>query len=109
MAKFSGPVGFVLPAVETSAGVWEEPVVEQKLYGDILRPARQLEGGDKVNNDLSVSNSISVVKKGFAANNFLHLRYVKWMGGYWTVTNVEVQGPRLILRLGGVYNGPKPS
>lgn len=107
MAKFSGPVGFVLPAVEVRAGVWEEPVVEHKLRGDILRPARQLEGGDKVNNDLSVSNSISVVANAFAAENFFAIRYVKWMNGFWTVTNVEVQGPRLILRLGGVYNGPK--
>jgi hypothetical protein len=30
------------------------------------------------------------------------------MGTLWTLSNVEVQSPRLVLRLGGVYNGPTP-
>jgi hypothetical protein len=29
------------------------------------------------------------------------------MGTLWTVSDVEVQSPRLLLRLGGVYNGPR--
>lgn len=106
MAKFFGPVGFVLPAVETKADVWTEPVVEHNYYGDI-KPTRQLEGAEKVNQDISVNNTLSILAHGFASENFFAIRYVKWMGALWTVTNVEVQSPRLLLRLGGLYNGPK--
>jgi hypothetical protein len=30
--------------------------------------------------------------------------YVEFMGTKWKITNVEVQYPRLILSVGGVYN-----
>ena len=31
--------------------------------------------------------------------------YVELMGEKWKVTDVEIQYPRLILSIGGVYNG----
>ena len=36
------------------------------------------------------------------------MRYVHWMGALWEVNSVEVLNPRLILTIGGVYNGPTP-
>ena len=41
----------------------------------------------------------------YAYDHFFAIKYVKWMGAYWKVTNVEVQRPRLKLTVGGVYNG----
>ena len=64
--------------------------------------------GESVNNDLSVGNSISIVADAFANEHFFAVRYVEWAGTLWTISEVEVQAPRLLLRLGGVYNGPKP-
>lgn len=106
MAKFFGPVGFA-ENVKTAPGVHEDQVVEYPYYGDLVRNSRKLEeSGEKLNFDLSVGNSISIVADAYAREHFFAIRYVKWAGCYWVVSNVDVEAPRLILRLGGVYNGP---
>lgn len=105
MAKFYGEIGYG-ESVETAPGVWEDVITARKSFGDVLRNARQLrEGADTVNNDISVTNSISIVADAYANEHFFAIRYIQWMGSLWTVTDVDVQRPRLILRLGGKYNG----
>jgi hypothetical protein len=105
MAKFYGRIGYG-ENVETSPGVWQDQIVEYNYYGDVVRNVRQLREGENLNNDLSVSNSISIVADAYANEHFFAIRYVEWAGTLWTVSDVEVQSPRLLLRLGGVYNGP---
>ena len=105
-ARFYGKVGYGDP-VETAAGVWEDVIVEYPYYGDVLRNTRKMQEGEKINNDLSVGNSISIVADAYANEHFFAIRYVEWAGTPWTVSEVDVQSPRLILRLGGIYNGPK--
>ena len=107
MTRFYGEVGYSLGTVELRPGVSEEGIREQKLYGDVIRDTRRLEG-DKVNPDISTGNSISVMADAYFRENFHRIRYVKWAGVNWQVTEVEVQHPRLLLRLGGVYNGRTP-
>lgn len=106
MAKFHGVIGFG-ESVETAPGVWRDVPVEREYYGDVVRNSRRLDNGDKVNNDISVGNSISIVADAYAGAHFFAMRYIRWAGVFWTVENVDVESPRLILRLGGVYNGPK--
>jgi hypothetical protein len=77
--------------------------------GDVIRDTRQLQYGEKVNPDLSVGNQISILADAYANDHFFAIRYVEWAGVLWTVTDVEVQSPRLLLRLGEVYNGPTPA
>lgn len=108
MPKFYGAIGYG-EAVEAAPGVYEDVITEYMYYGDVVRNTRRLSEGESVNNDLSVSNSISIVADQFANEHFFAIRYIKWAGTLWTVSDVEVQSPRLILRLGGVYNGPKPA
>ncbi len=107
MAKFYDAIGYGLPA-EKVEGVWEDNIVERKYYGDVIQNIRRLDGED-VNNDLTVGNSISIVADAYANEHFFAIRYIKWAGALWTVSTVEVKSPRLILRLGGVYNGPTAS
>lgn len=109
MARFFGEVGYG-ETVETpeNSGVWVDQITEFSYQGDVIRNSRQLEVGDKVNADVAVGNSISIVADDFAVANFLKIKYVKWAGTLWTVTAVEVRSPRLILSLGSVYNGPTP-
>jgi hypothetical protein len=107
MARFFGRVGYATGPTETSPGVWVEGIVEREYYGDILQNIRRLQEGPSVNPDLDVQNSISVVADAYAMDHFFAIRYVVWAGVYWTVTSVEVQSPRLVFRLGEVYNGPK--
>jgi hypothetical protein len=105
MTRFFGRIGYG-ETVETASGVWEDTIVERSYYGDVIRNARNLREGENLNFDLSVQNSIRIVADAYANEHFFNIRYVEWAGALWTVTSVEVQSPRLLLRLGEVYNGP---
>lgn len=105
MAKFFGKIGYGVTA-EAAAGVWVDTIVEHDYYGDVVKNTRKLQEGESLNNDLSVGNSISIVADAYANEHFFAIRYIQWAGALWTVSDVEVQSPRLLLRLGGVYNGP---
>lgn len=105
--RFSGKVGYGV-TVETAPGVHEDQMTEVSYFGDVIRNSLKFQNGESVNNDLSVSNSISIVADAFARENFFAIRYVVWAGAKWSVTSAELQSPRLILALGGVYNGPTP-
>ena len=52
-----------------------------------------------------ISNDISILSVPYAVNNFHSMRYIEFMGAKWKVSDVEVQYPRLLLTLGGLYNG----
>lgn len=105
MAKFFGKIGYG-ETQESAPGVWEDVIVEFDYYGDVIRNTRKLSEGESLNNDLTVGNSISIVADAYANEHFFAIRYIQWAGVLWTVSDVEVQSPRLLLRLGGVYNGP---
>jgi hypothetical protein len=107
MGKFYGAIGFA-ESTKTRPGVFEERITEYPYYGDVIRNTRRWEKGENLNDNLNVNNSISVVADPFAYKNFQLMRYVNWMGVSWKITNVEVLRPRLLLTIGGVYNGPKP-
>lgn len=106
MAKFYGVIGYG-ETVETAPGVWEDQFIEKVYFGDVVRNTRKLVESENFNNDLSVGNSISIVADAYADEHFFAIRYVEWAGTLWTVSDVEVQSPRLLLRLGDVYNGAR--
>ena len=105
MARFHGRIGYG-ETEESSPGVWVDTIVEHSYFGDVIRNTRKLSEGENLNKNLSVMNSISIVADAYANDHFFAIRYVEWAGALWTVSDVEVQSPRLILRLGEVYNGP---
>lgn len=104
MAKISGVIGYSM-STQTAPGVWEPNIIERPYYGDLIKNTRRLQSTDKVNDDINISNEISIVADPYAMTNFHTMRYVQFMGSRWKITNVEVQYPRLILSLGGLYNG----
>jgi len=104
MAKFFGPIGYA-ETTETAPGVWREHIAERNYYGDVIRNTRRLEAGVSINDNVTSNNLISVVADPYAYQNFHTMRYIRWMGASWKITNVEVQRPRLLLTMGGIYNG----
>lgn len=105
MARFRGAVGYAT-SQETAPGVWTNQITERKYFGDVIRDTRRLEpSGEKLNEDVSLGNSFSIVADAYANENFGSMRYVNWQGKNWTITNVEVRRPRLILSIGGLWNG----
>lgn len=104
MAKFYGIIGYEITK-ETEPGIYEEHIVENTYFGDVIRNTRRLQESNKVNDNITISNQISIIADPFANNNFHAMRYIEYMGSKWKITEVEVQYPRLILTIGGVYNG----
>lgn len=103
MAKFCGVIGYAVTE-EIEPGIYVEKIVENEYYGDVIKNTRRLKEANKVNDDINVSNQFSIVADPFANNNFHAMRYIVFMGAKWKITDVEVQYPRLILSVGGLYN-----
>ena len=103
MAKFYGVIGYV-KTVEVEPGIWEEQTIEHNYYGDVTRFNARYQPSGGVNDDINLSNTISIVADPFANENSQYMRYVVLMGAKWKITNVEFQRPRLLLTVGGVYN-----
>ena len=104
MAKFYGMIGFA-EQVEEAPGVWVDKITIRPYYGDLVRNTRKLQSRDQLNDNIDIANDISIIADPYAVENFHKMRYTEFMGTKWKVTNVEVQYPRLILTVGGVWNG----
>lgn len=104
MAKFCGNIGFI-KTVEIEPGIWEEQAIERMYYGDISRPINKFQPSNGVNDDFNITNIISIVADPFANENFQYMKYAVLMDTKWKITNMEIQYPRILLTIGGVYNG----
>lgn len=107
MTRYFGKIGFSLTE-ETSPGIWTEKIVTRNYRGEVLKNYIRRETQEKINDNINISNNISIVADSFAYGNMGMIRFVEWMGTLWNVESIEVQSPRLILSIGGVYNGPEP-
>lgn len=104
MAKFYGAVGYGL-AQETKPGVFEVHIEERNYYGDVVKDAHHWENSENLNDNLKLANRVSIVADAYAYEHASAIRYVSWMGAKWKVSEFYIQCPRIILSLGGVYNG----
>ncbi len=107
--RFFGTIGYAITE-ETKPGVWKERIVEREYSGDLVRDtSSRRDSANKVNDDITISNAISIVGDPFAYQNFSTMKYVVYMGAVWKISTVELQYPRLILTTGGLYNGKRPT
>lgn len=104
MAKFYGNVGYI-ETVEIEPGLWEEQIKERPYFGDVTRNTSRFQSSGDVNDDININNSISILADPYANENFQYMKYVEFMGTKWKITNAEIQYPRILLTIGGVYNG----
>lgn len=100
--KWYGDIGFK-EEIEEEPGVWVPTVVPKPFFGDVLQENWRQQQGDKINADLHISNRLSVVADQYLQNNFHKIAYITFGGAKWTVTDVDVQFPRLTLTLGSLY------
>ena len=103
MAKWFGIIGYAETS-ETVPGVWEEVVTEKQYYGELLSRSRRYEQAQQLNDNLNISNRISILADPYAYEHFHMMRYAVVEGVKWKITSVEVLYPRLEISLGGVYN-----
>ena len=105
--RFAGNVGYG-ESTETAPGVWENTITERTYRGDVNRNIKKDDEGETLHDDLRINNAISVLADDYAYQHFFAIKYVIWQGQRWKVSSVEVKTPRLILNMGGLYNGPTP-
>lgn len=107
MAKFYGIIGFATTVEDPeNPGVWNEEIVEKHYSGDLIRNLRRLQtNSNSVNDNVTISNEISIVADPYAQENMYVMRYVVFKGAKWKIETVEVEYPRLKLSIGGLYNG----
>lgn len=104
MSKWCGKIGFT-DTVEYEPGCWDSQIVERTYYGDIISNRWKRQNTGTINDDINLSNQISIVADPYAMNHCSTIAYAEFMGNEWKVSDVEIQYPRLILTIGGVYNG----
>ena len=105
MAKWYGKIGYA-DSVEVEPGLWEDSsIVEKSYFGDLTRNTRKLQTSGDINDNLNLANELSIVADPYAVQNFYKMRYVEFNRAKWKITDIEVQYPRLILSIGGLWNG----
>ncbi|MBQ5798098.1 MAG: hypothetical protein IIW15_08750 [Firmicutes bacterium] len=104
MSKWYGKIGYA-ETVESTPGDWVEEITERSYYGDVIRNTRLLQNSGGINDNVNISMQFSIVADPYATQNFHAMRYIEFMGTKWKISNIEVQYPRLILTVGGLYNG----
>lgn len=107
MAKFYGAIGYARQE-ETRPGVWTDKVIERNYRGDVVLDQRRWQPDDKANDNINIDNSISIVADEYAYENLGYIKYVVWSGIAWKVQSLSINRPRLVLQIGGVYNGKRP-
>jgi len=104
MGKFYGSIGFASQE-KTAPGVYSEVITEREYFGESLGFSRSLQQSGQVNDNINVQNKLSILADPFANENFCSMRYVVFCGAKWKISEVSVEYPRLVLTIGGLYNG----
>lgn len=108
MAKFSGAIGYAR-LLESAPGVWTDSIFEKNYRGDIILDQRRVQPGDNVNDDVTLDNSISIVADAYAYENLGFMKYIVWNNVAWKVKSFAINRPRIVIQIGGIYNGERPS
>lgn len=102
--KYYGEVGFWVEDHEVKPGVFKPYIIERLYSGEVNWNNRHFQTTENQNDDVRLNNQISILSDLYSHQNFASIKYVMWNGVKWRVTNVEVNYPRLVLTIGGVYN-----
>lgn len=102
--KYSGYIGFSVTK-ETSPSVSEEITVPKKYTGDVIRNVQRFKSADKVIDDITIANEISIVADDYLTKNLPYMKWVSWMGSKWKISSIDVQFPRINITVGDLYNG----
>lgn len=106
MAKYYGKIGFAsCEETPTGSGIWVDDITTRQYRGDILNTSYRWQQGQEINSNATVSQRISIISDSYVLNNIPSIKYIEFLGALWCVASIEIQRPRIILTLGGIYNG----
>lgn len=104
MAKYYGVIGYAIQK-ETSPGVWEDTIIEKNYRGDVILNQQRWQPTERVNDNFNIDNSISIIADPFAYANCGLVKYIVWQGQKWKIQSLSINRPRIVLQIGGLYNG----
>lgn len=104
MGVYCGKIGYA-ERKEVALDVWKDVITEREYKGEVIKLASNTRSGENLNDEININNRISIVADAYAYQKYLEMRYIWYLGTKWKITSVEVARPRLILSIGGVYNG----
>lgn len=109
MARYSGMIGYALSVPHPEhPSIWQDKIVEHRRYGDLIKESSKWQPNQTINEDLELTNRISIVADKFSMDNMANMKYATLHGSKWSIKSATIQYPRIILYLGGLYNGPEP-
>ncbi len=105
--KFHGKVGFWEKDIEINPGVFKPGIVEKDYVGDVMNNIRRFQSSEGQQNDnLVVNNRLSIISDLYMRQNWGSIKYVLWNGVKWKANSINIGSyPRVIIELGGIYNG----
>ena len=106
--KYYGNAGFRLKDVEVEPDVYEPQLVVKRVRGNVIssRYLRDQNGDKSTIDNIRITNQISLVADQFFMKHISNLLYMEYQGVKWKVESFDVsRAPRVIVDLGGVYNG----
>ncbi|NLE05469.1 MAG: hypothetical protein GX638_11810 [Crenarchaeota archaeon] len=104
MAKFYGVIGYA-KQVERSPGVWVDEIVEKTYRGDIVLNQQRWQTSENFHENINIDNSISIIADEYLYNNIGFMKYIQWNGTKWKIQSIAFNRPRVVLQIGGIYNG----
>lgn len=103
--KWHGHIGFSITAeTPPGSGVYRSSITERSYHGEVYRDSRRWAKAEGLNDDLLISNQISLVSDVFALENLPHMRYITMYKQKWCITDIEVNYPRIVITMGGLYH-----
>jgi hypothetical protein len=105
MAKWFGKIGYITQ-VQTKPGVWKPVETVYEYFGDVERKYSGWRiNSESTNDDLTMDVQVSIVADQYAYQHFSRMKWIELYDAKWKITKIEPKHPRLILSVGGVYNG----
>lgn len=102
MARYYGNIGFAIQT-ETKPGIWEDSIEERPYKGEVIRNGRRYENGEGINDNFTITNSFSIISDAFLYSHIPAMRYLEYLGSKFKIVSVDIDRPRVILSVGGVY------
>ena len=87
-------------------GVYKEIYTERTYKAEVMSYGYRNQQGESINDDYKLSNKFSLLAcDAFTLSHLNSIIYLEYQKIKWKVTSVDVQRPRLIVSIGGEYNG----